>query len=1055
MLLLRYATLGALFMLTAGVGMAQAPVGTIAGIVHDPSGAVIAGAQVQAISRATGQSRTALTSENGSYSISALLAGVYELRVAVPGFQRILRMATVETGTTTTTDFVLQVGDVSESVTVDAALPQMQYESHAVGGVVTRDRIDGLPLNGRNFLDLAKLEPGVEAPAPANRNRYVVRLLDSPASNVGGSRVTVDGGNITSVGLGGSQMNLSQEAVQEFQISTVSFDLSTGVAESGAMNIITRSGGNDLHGTAFYFFRNHRLAAYPALNRDPSDPDPFFQRQQFGFALGGPIRRNRVFYFGSWERNEQRGVSATTLLAPDFSSFSRITNSPLFGDLLTMRVDGKINNAHTVFVRYSHDGSSAFGPVGSTIGGGSPNDYPSSWNRVLAWVDQSLLGFTSILRPRMVNDFRFSYFFVSSSMTPARDQDCSACLGLGAPAINIPQAGLLIGKSGSVHNLERRFQFNDSVTWQEGNHRVRFGVDMEHDRDGNLIWQNQPVSMTLFSPDQVRTYNANPQTPSGMRVPLPAAFRTLDDILQLPLQSITVSVGDPRVPQENGSFVRTWNTQWLYFQDTWRLRERLTLNYGLGWMFDGNLNHDLRKPPLLSPLLGSAGLGPTRNIWTNFSPILGLAWAPPKDGKTVIHVGAGMYYGPQGLTSSMDAERASLGPPGLGLQTYQGTSIPNPLPGVPGVPVGKLLNFTGSPTLFTASDLLSVLPAIRSGLIQHLANADPTVEAIQITKQAPAAIFPENVPNPSSLQANIGIQREIGRDFVLTADLAYRHFVHVPQSGGYFDLNHFNSVRGPTILKCTAAQANDPQAICSLGPINVQMASFRATYRGLLLRAEKRFSRGFQFLGSYAFTRNTSIQMGPGFNLDDWLQNVGPDGPAHILNFAGVARLPWRFELGVNFSYSSAPPFSASVGGIDFNGDGTTGDLLPGTTVGAFSSGMGRADLVRLVGQFNQTYAGTKDAQGRTIPSLTLPSQYSFGDNFHSLDLRLSRLFVSRERWRLSLIGEGFNVYNKANLSGYSGDLTSAAFGQPTSRATQLFGSGGPRAFQFGMRVSF
>jgi len=235
----------------------------------------------------------------------------------------------------------------------------------------------------------------------------------------------------------------------------------------------------------------------------------------------------------------------------------------------------------------------------------------------------------------------------------------------------------------------------------------------------------------------------------------------------------------------------------------------------------------------------------------------------------------------------------------------------------------------------------------------------------------------------------------------------------------------------------------------------VQMASFRATYRGLLLRAEKRFSRGFQFLGSYAFSRNTSIQMGPGFNLDDWLQNVGPDGPAHILNFAGVARLPWRFELGVNFSYSSAPPFSAYVGGIDFNGDGTTGDLLPGTTVNAFNSGMGRADLVRLVGQFNQTYAGTKDAQGRSIPFLTLPAHYSFGDNFHALDLRLSRSFLFHERWRLSLIGEAFNLYNKANLSGYSGDLTSAGFGQPTSRTTQVFGSGGPRAFQLAMRVSF
>jgi hypothetical protein len=116
---------------------------------------------------------------------------------------------------------------------------------------------------------------------------------------------------------------------------------------------------------------------------------------------------------------------------------------------------------------------------------------------------------------------------------------------------------------------------------------------------------------------------------------------------------------------------------------------------------------------------------------------------------------------------------------------------------------------------------------------------------------------------------------------------------------------------------------------------------------------------------------------------------------------------------------------------------------------------MGRTDLEQLVPQFNSKYALTQDAQGLAIPRLVLPANYAFGDNFHSLDLRLSRSFVFRERGRLSLIGEVFNLYNKANLTGYSGDLTSAAFGQPTSRATQVFGSGGPRAFQLALRVSF
>jgi hypothetical protein len=292
---------------------------------------------------------------------------------------------------------------------------------------------------------------------------------------------------------------------------------------------------------------------------------------------------------------------------------------------------------------------------------------------------------------------------------------------------------------------------------------------------------------------------------------------------------------------------------------------------------------------------------------------------------------------------------------------------------------------------------------------------------------------------------------------VVSADLVYRHFLHIPQGDGFIDLNHFNSVHGPVIPKCTGTQAADPQAMCSLGAISVYEAPYRFTYKGLLMRADKRFSRRFQALASYAWSSNKGTNIGHGFNLDNWLQNVGPYSAdlTHILNVAAVVQLPRGFELGMNESYISAPPLSAFVGGADFNGDGTTGDLLPGTTANAFGRGMGRADLERLVVQFNATYAGTMDAQGKAIPKLAVPSTYSLGDSSQALDLRLSRTFLFRDRWRLSVIGEVFNVCNVANLSGYSGDLTAAGFGQPTSRATQVFGSAGPRAFQLAMRARF
>ena len=1051
---MRAATRTISFFAWIGFATAQAPTGTIAGVVRDPSGGAVPAARIRVLSTATSGTRTITTSGQGDYTFPGLQAGDYEVSVEVPGFQRTVRQATVEAGATTATDFDLRVGDVTESVTVEGATGQMHYDSHAVSNVVTQDQIEGLPLNGRSFLELAKLEPGVQPPARTTNNRTLVPVLGAPGSNVGGTRFTVDGGSVTSVGAGGSQMGLSQEVVQEFQVSTANLDLSTGIADAGAINVITRSGDNHFHGAAFYFFRDHNLAAYPALNRNLADPDPFFQRRQFGFALGGPIRRDRVFFFANWERNEQRGVVDTNLAAPDFARLSRVTPSPLFGDQANIRLDGRINDAHTVFVRYSHDGSRAVGPITfASTAVGPTNGYPSTWSRQSAWADQSILGLTSVLRPTLVNEFRFSYFFISSSIIPAGEQDCPGCLGIGAPGIAIVQAGLYLGSSSVVLNLGRRFEFNDSMTWVHGRHRARFGVDWEHNRGGNLQWDNDPVTISLFSPDQVRASNAN--------IPLPAEFRTLDDILQLPLQSFTLGIGDPRVPQENGGLVRTWNSQWLYFQDTWRLQERLTLNYGVGWSVDGNLNYDLRKPALLAPILGAGGLRPTRKQWKNFSPMLGLAWAPSSDGKTLVRAGAGLYYAPLNFFAP-DAERAALGPADLGRQNFSGTSILNPLPGIPGVPVGRALNFPGTPTLFTGAELMAILPTIEASKLQSLTNADPTVQAIQITKQFAAAsnngLVPSDFPSGSALHTGLGVQRQIARDFVLSADIVYRHFIHTNQMGAVgFDLNHYNTTR-QVLPTCTPAQQNDPRALCSNGSINILEAPGRATYKGLLLRAEKRLSHGFQVLGSYAYSSETGTSFRNGFNLDNWLQNTGPIDSSdftQIANLAGVVRLPWQFDLGLNFSYSSAPPFSAYVGGIDFNGDGTTGDLLPGTTANAFNRGMGRADLERLVAQFNTTYAGTNDSRGRSIPHLTLPARYSFSDNLHSLDLRLSRSFVLRERWRLSLIGEVFNLYNKANLSNYSGDLTSAAFGQPTSRATQVFGSGGPRAFQLAMRVSF
>jgi hypothetical protein len=533
----------------------------------------------------------------------------------------------------------------------------------------------------------------------------------------------------------------------------------------------------------------------------------------------------------------------------------------------------------------------------------------------------------------------------------------------------------------------------------------------------------------------------------------------LPDILQLPIKDFTVGIGDPQVPQAGFGKTRIEYLIHLFAKDTWRLRPQLTISYGVGWSFDTPLNYDLRPPTYLAPVLGRTNLGPTHKNWKNFSPAAGFAWSPWKDRKTVIRGGAGIYYDFQTAFGISDDERVSLGPRGVGRGSYDSSGVPNPLANVPGVPEGTLLQFF-SPTRFTGESLMEALATIRASLTAQRGNPNNTdfsVTNIEVDKQG--SVVDTHMPNASSTDVSIGVQREIARDFVINTDFVYRHFAHI--GGSYpklIDVNHFSSARGPVLQVCaTDAQRSDPNALCSLGPIFLTTGIGSGSSRGLLVRAEKRFSRGWQLLGSYAYSSGKGNGFGTGFNNDDPLSNYGPVNAdyRHILNVSGLIQLPKQFQFGAFVTYVSRPPFSAFLDGLDFNGDGTFGDLLPGTTVNEFNRGLGKADLRRLVDLFNRTYAGKTDAQGSLIPLVTLPAHYEFGDPLLTQDVRLSRNFPLGEHTQLTLISEAFNLFNIANLSGRSGNLLSRGFGQPKSRVTQVFGSGGPRAFQLAARIAF
>src|SRR5207249_9705065 len=308
----------------------------------------------------------------------------------------------------------------------------------SIDGVITREKIQNLPLNGRSFLNLAAMQPGVTV-SPGTTSQYnslfSVSVLGGDSNK---TAITVDGGNIRNAIEGNTGMNFSQEVVQEFQISSVNFDLSTGITSVGAVNVVTRSGGNDYHGSGYFFFRDHNMSAYPGLARNALNSDPYFARRNPGFWIGGPVKKDRLFFFFNYEYWNQTQVVTYMPNLPSAAGLAGNYFSPYKAKNLSVKFDYTVNAKHRLFARYSHDGNSGVGPRGS-------QELPSHWLRNTNWSDQAVFGATSILHSNLVNDFRFSYQYWHNRNLFPSPSDCPGCVGLGFPEVSVSGTNVLIG----------------------------------------------------------------------------------------------------------------------------------------------------------------------------------------------------------------------------------------------------------------------------------------------------------------------------------------------------------------------------------------------------------------------------------------------------------------------------------------------------------------------------------------------------------------------------------------------------------------------------------
>ena len=1045
---------------------AQEPFGSIEGTVKDPQGAVVQNATVVVRNLATNAAKTVVTNDDGHYRVLQLQPGFYEVKASAANFkQSILESVQVQVGQIASADVSLEVGGASEVVTVlPTSEAQIERSDNSVSGVVGTRQIENLPLNGRNFLDLAQLQPGTEK---LDGGSFDPTKANFTGISVGGqagrsTQITVDGGSVVDNVVGTTVQNFSQEIIQEFQIGLANFSLATGASASGTVNVVSRSGSNQFRGNAFIFARDDKFSAFPALNRlDDAHGIPSlvqtdripFDRQQFGGTLGGPIVKDKLFFFTSYERNNQDGASIyTPLSVPSFSGFGA---NPFDETLFTTKVDWVINDRASAFFRYSFNDNEGIGPFPAGSGimpRESVNNIFTSNDQVVTNRSHGFVGsLTYAFGSNMSNNFIVNYSDFHNRIDP---------VVAGLPEIRINPDQLWRSGTNAVtpqDTPQKRFQLRDDFTWIKGNHTLSFGANFERTNIAGSFTFANPVRIRLFAP----AAGSNPSTEQ--------------DFLNMSVRDISMGIGDPTLPFNDADGSTVNNRIQFSVGDSWKIHPRLTFNYGVAYRWDSNLwNHDLTRPAILAPLFENGTAAPGRDN-NNWAPRVGFAWDVMGDSKTVVRGGFGIYYD-NVIDNLRLFERADLGPVGA-QQFLVGTQIQSAL-----LPGGDGQFSAGQITL---AQMLALYASVRSELEANLSSGC-TLTALECTGSVSGPLFSSNFKVPYSLQYTIGVQRELPWNLIAQIDYNYRRGVNEVQ---VFDINKADSIAGPVV-------AAFPHVVPYAD------SSAFSTYSGLLARVDRRFKSGFSFTGSYtlsnfkAFNADALGLGGAPTDLNNLRADFGPAGldRRHRFVFSAIYDTPWfkndssflkRNLLGnwnvslISTMFSGLPLSAFLPNNVDLSGTGTFATYLPGTGPGSIGRSVKSIDdLNALIRAFNQNIGSLPNTTACSFDATLRCDQYdqeifrlaelpsdiqAGGDSLISQDVRVSKTIGFSERFKLQLISEVFNVFNNANLTNV-GDLVLPTEGtaasdittfRPNSRITSVFGTGGPRSFQFGAKFVF
>ena len=1143
--------------------------GCITGVVTDPSGGAAGGVEVILANPNTGQNFSLMTTAAGLYTSGPIVPGNYTIKLDVKGFASVQFPVTVNVGTTAAGNIRLHPN--GDKKTNEAA--RINFAEATVAGVITSQDWEKLPVNGRNFLDLSQLEPGVQildaARLDSTKSGFFAVSIEGSSGRT--TRTLLDGVDFTDARVGGTNQNISLSAIQEFQITQSALDISSPMTASGTVNAISRTGTNSYHGGGFYGFRDNNLgfAAFPG------DQDSYFQRNQFGGNLGGALVKDKLFFFVSAERTKQDSRNVPALAYP-FNGLGASYSAPFRDNTLLGRLDWVGRNKRA-FYRATYDEDSAVGPGNNYSPFLTHDNTPGQ----AVGLDFYQGSFTHSIRAGYT---RFSNHLGLPSETGLFNP---------SPSMSIQNASIDVGPNplAPQSTIQSSIQVRYDGSKLKDNHIFRFGASFNRINSGGyaaLGSLGPTVSGTAtFANEQAILGNPKAYAPALVAGDPAGA---LDNPLNYPVAAIIISNGQ-RFFTESSAFGYphgglTDNRLEFYAGDAWKAKPNLTVNYGVHYVRDSGLtNSDLPGIPSLNGFGSSLG-NSVRQPNLNFSPELGIAWAPFSGEKTVLRAGAGLYYD-SNLSGSVLADRA--------LRLQQGQYYAQqPLCGP-----GEYSVIVPNGTPLTSSDGLNIARQICGHPLSSVVNGVTVAKAItdlQSTVQAASAtagpngfyagstgstlgsMLSPNYVSPRSLEMNFGLQHEFGSGTVLSIE-------YVRNSGTHFllgvDRNHvgdatnfnLNNALGAInrTLAANAPSCGQVNASTSIAGVNCYLGHVRGAsisdfavngldssgtfanpaaafpgdntnvgqgifyepignsrYRAVDISVRSAIAhhvRGIQTVSLQAayswskFQSNVAAGGGPSGNpaslpiAADWDNPNGYFGPSgldrrHQFTSGPVLGFRRGFRLSILGHLDSPLPLTAFLpqlngGGVpgeifrsDVTGDGTVGDIVPGSSIGGFKSAGSVASLNRFINNYNNSIAGHLTPAGTALttnglftqsqlvqlgavtPGLANVPATSGRGWLKTVDVRLSWPYVFKDRFTIEPSVAAFNIFNAANfdsLMSPSGGIQQPATTFPTNGSLGLgcgtasscqsanrigsgsgvFSLGSARQLEFGVRLTF